>query len=342
MITTDVVLCIFSRTQHAKILHYVEAVVPRYTDESFKSHFRVSRTLCEEILILFARPVCNQTDLPPEHQVLLSLWIIGNLDSFREVADQFGVTKSTAWEVFMGFCSMCASRVSEFVTWPDDLAKTKAEFENMAGFPGVVGCVDGSYIPIPVPRDHGQRYINRKGFASMNLLAVCDSSLKFTFVNVGWPGSVHDARVYRNTLQPVLEENEQALLSGGHLLGDAAFPVATYLQPPFRDNGHLTPQQSRYNKKLSSTRMSIERAFGRLKCKFRRLQKLDMARVDLMTNVITTACVLHNLSINEETMEMEEPELENDVAANNDDGEEIADLADGDAKRRRIMLQIAG
>ena len=90
---------------------------------------------------------------------------------------------------------MCASRVSEFVTWPDDLAKTKAEFENMAGFPGVVGSVDGSRIPIPAPRDHGQRvpytmcqrYINRKGFASMNLLAVCDSSLKFTFVHVGWP-----------------------------------------------------------------------------------------------------------------------------------------------------------
>ena len=159
---------------------------------------------------------------------------------------------------------------------------------------------------------------------------------------MGWPGSVDDARVYRNTLQPVLEENEQALLAGGHLPDDAAFPEATYLQPPFRGNGHLTPPQSRYNKKLSSTRMSIERAFGRLKCKFRRLQKVDMARVDLMTNVITTACVLHNLSINEEAMEMEEPELENDVAANNDDGEEIADLADGDAKRRRLMRQIAG
>ena len=323
----------------------MEEVVSRYSCESFKSHFRVSRTLCEEILVLFARPICHQTDLPPAHQVLLSLWVIGNLDSFREVADRFGTTKSSAWDIFMGFCQVCASRANEFITWPENLAKTKSEFEKSAGFPGVVGCIDGSHIPIPVPQEHGHRFINRKGYASVNLLAVCDNKLKFTYVNVGWPGSVHDARVYRNTLLPILEEDEQDLLAGGHLLGDAAFPVATYLQAPFRDNCHLTPRPTVFNKKLSSTRMSIERAFGRLKCKFRRLQKLNMSRVDLMNNVITTACVLHNLAIHEEEMDTEDGCVEEpcaDVTPGDDPEEEIDDLADGTAKRQLLMDQIAG
>ena len=329
------------RNRHVKISNYVETVVSRYTDESFRSHFRVSRTLCGEILTMFARPIRDQTDLPPDHQVLLSLWgVIGNLDSFREVGDRFGVTKSTAWEVFMNFCTVCTSRTNEFITWPENLAKTKSEFEKIAGFPGVVGCVDGSHIPIPVPQEHGYRYINRKGFASMNL-AVCDSDLKFTYVNVGWPGSVHDARVYRNTLQPVLEEQEEELLAGGYLLGDAAFPVATYLQPPFRDNGHLTTQQRAFNTKLSPTRMSVERSFGRLKCKFRRLQKLDMSRVDLMTNVFTTACVLHNLAIHEEQTEEADDTEDTDAVTGGDDDEGIADLADDAAKRQQIIGQIA-
>ena len=100
-------------------------------------------------------------------------------------------------------------------------------------------------------------------------------------------------------------------------------------------------QQTVFNKKLSSTRMCIERAFGRLKCKFRRLQKLDMSRVDLMPSVITTACVLHNLAIHEAEEAMEDDEPEPDVAAAcGDDGEDIADLADGAAKRQQIMNQI--
>ena len=69
-------------------------VVVQYTDGSFKNHFRVSRELCENILVLFAREMKVQTDLPPQHQVLLSLWVLGNLDSFRDVSDRFGVTKS--------------------------------------------------------------------------------------------------------------------------------------------------------------------------------------------------------------------------------------------------------
>ena len=42
---------------------------------------------------------------------------------------------------------------------------------------------------------------------------------------------------------------------------------------PFRDNGHLTAAQKKYNKYHSSTRMVIERAFGLVKGCFRRLNQ---------------------------------------------------------------------
>jgi hypothetical protein len=50
-----------------------------------------------------------------------------------------------------------------------------------------------------------------------------------------------------------------------HILGDAAYLIRRWLLAPFRDNGHLTDQQEKYNQYHSSNRVVIERAFALLK-----------------------------------------------------------------------------
>ena len=42
--------------------------------------------------------------------------------------------------------------------------------------------------------------MNRKGKTSQNVMAVCDFDLRFTFVVAGWPGSVHDMRVFNDAM----------------------------------------------------------------------------------------------------------------------------------------------
>ena len=55
--------------------------------------------------------------------------------------------------------------------------------------------MDGTHIPCIFPVHLQAAYHNRKGYTSQNVLAIVDFTLKFTYIVVGWDGSVHDARV---------------------------------------------------------------------------------------------------------------------------------------------------
>jgi len=99
---------------------------------------------------------------------------------------------------------------------------------------------------------------------------------------------MHDARVFRQSplFQNISNARIHFIPRQLHLIGDSAYPLMTNLMTPYKDNGHLTLQQIRYNVKLSSIRSIIERSFGLLKTKFRRLKYLDISDFDLGNNMI--------------------------------------------------------
>lgn len=65
----------------------------------------------------------------------------------------------------------------------------------------------------------------------------------------------------------------------------------------FKDNGHLTPHQRRFNIILSKKRVVIENAFALLKGRYRRLKFIETVRMDLISLLIITDCILHNICI---------------------------------------------
>lgn len=67
-----------------------------------------------------------------------------------------------------------------------------------------VGCIDGSHIEILKPDESTASYINRKKYPSIILQAVCNDQNRFLDVFVGFPGSAHDARLFRES--PFFEE----------------------------------------------------------------------------------------------------------------------------------------
>ncbi|KAK7910497.1 hypothetical protein WMY93_015181 [Mugilogobius chulae] len=71
------------------------------------------------------------------------------------------------------------------------------QFELKWGLPQCIGAVDGSHIPILAPQEYHTEYYNRKGWYSIVLQAVVNSSGQFWNIYTGQPGSLHDARVLR-------------------------------------------------------------------------------------------------------------------------------------------------
>jgi hypothetical protein len=54
--------------------------------------------------------------------------------------------------------------------------------------PNVIGVIDGTHIPIHAPSKNGSRFINRKGFHSINLLGIVDHQGRFIFIHAGEAG----------------------------------------------------------------------------------------------------------------------------------------------------------
>lgn len=113
----------------------------------------------------------------------------------------------------------------------------------------------------------------------------------------------------------------------------------SWLVPPFRDNGHLTPQQTEFNYMLSSTRMAVEKAFGLLKGRFRRIKFFNEYRhISFITDIIIAACVLHNYCINENDIDIDVDNYTDDCV--NDEVDNINDNVNNNRGMmdRRTML----
>ncbi|KAL6433482.1 hypothetical protein ACFW04_006538 [Cataglyphis niger] len=249
-----------------KLTDYVEQVISGYSKITFKQHFRMFPETFQMILRLLrqalnATNICGKKQLSSEKQLMITLWllqihietnniatVILSFCAHRSVCVKFGVGKTTALRAVRGVTYALYCLAPRFIKWPRGEEATS-----------VIGAVDDSFIQIWAPQKNVASYIS-----------VCDARSLFTHCHAGHAGSMHDARVFRNSLlAEFIQKPDEYFPSNSHLLGDAAYSIYPHVVVPFRDNEHLTVRQKNFNYCLSSTRVAIERAFGLLKVRFR-------------------------------------------------------------------------
>ena len=151
------------------------------------------------------------------------------------------------------------------------------KFELKYGLPQVAGVIDGSHVKIKAPQEDHEAYYNRKQCYSIVLQGVTDSECKFLDASAWYPGSVHDARILRRS--DLVRQISTGDIMGGtrvinnvnvrpYLIGDTAYPLCPYLMTAYH-SGRLTPPQQRFNKVLTKLRVVVERAYGKLKMRWR-------------------------------------------------------------------------
>ncbi|XP_025997104.2 putative nuclease HARBI1, partial [Solenopsis invicta] len=296
-----------------KLENYL-AVVESLTETECKEHFCLLRTVADQLI-----DKIEQSGFIPQHSfgmkpiseklsILMFLWLMANIEPLRTIADRFDVSISSVFRIIRRVNAWILTKLDDIITWPQNnrIQTICDQFFFSRGVPKVLGIIDCTHIRIEKPVTNANDYCNCKKYFSINLQAVVDYRMLFTNVYCGESGSLHDARVLRRSpLYNAVNENKEALFpENTFIIGDSTYPSLPRFVPPFRDNGHLTPQQTEFNYIfefnyiLSSTRMIVEKIFGLVKARFRRIKFFTKYRhISFITNVVIAACILHNYCI---------------------------------------------
>jgi len=276
-------------------------------------NFRVSQDtfhfLCQKLEPVIRRQNTQlRNAVPVNKRLAITLWCLATCSEYRTIAHLFGVARCTVCMIVHDTCKAIISTLQKtFISFPrgQELKAAAEGFKSKTGMIQCVGSIDGCHIPITPPALNHTDYYNRKGWYSVVLQGIVDSNYLFRDVCVGWPGSVHDARVFSNsgiftklTSEKVLDCNYLRIQDKNislFLIGDSAYPLKTFLMKPFAFNTALTNQQKVFNYNLSKARIVVENAFGRLKARWRRLTKRNEMNVSNVPHIVTACCVLHNI-----------------------------------------------
>ncbi|XP_023932344.1 putative nuclease HARBI1 [Lingula anatina] len=209
------------------------------TDEEVVSRYRLNRRGIQKLVQLIGggleRPTKRSKALTPLQQVLTALRFFATGTFQSAIGDLHGISQPAASRAISAVAAAIAASddpelAVSFPHDPVDVRRTQQELFRVAGFPRVLGCLDGTMVPILAPHDDEYLYVCRKGYHAINVQAVCDARLLFTNVVCQFPGSTHDSFIWRQSgLGTAFESGD---MPSGFILGDSAYVLRPWLMTP--------------------------------------------------------------------------------------------------------------
>ncbi|XP_011060523.1 PREDICTED: uncharacterized protein LOC105149654 [Acromyrmex echinatior] len=255
--------------------------------------------------------------LPTELRLAVTLLYLSQGDNAKLKHAEFGIGKSTVHKIVNETCWAIWTTLQPIVLKPpskEDWIAISEDFMKKWQFPNCLGALDGRYMTIQAPPNSGSAFYNYKQwlrsaekpqFFNMILLAVCDATYKFTWVNIEQRGSISDDGVWANTKLASSLAAGDLLLPDPTLfpetntpfpfvfIGDEAFPLSTHMMRPY-PREKLTDDMRIFNYRLLRVRRTIENAFGILTARWRILHKPLYMSITNCENVLKALVCLHN------------------------------------------------
>lgn len=158
------------RRRIARVENSVENVIPQYTPDDFRNRFRMGRSTCDALVLNLSHHLAVGDNggimkVSVEKQLLIFIRYASCQQILTEIADHFGVCEATVHTIVHRTSSIiCSDLLPALVKWPSGMKvqETVDKFFQHKGFPGVLGAIDGSHIPIKTPKVDGEQYYNRK------------------------------------------------------------------------------------------------------------------------------------------------------------------------------------
>ena len=283
--------------------------------EPWQKEFRMSPSTFEYIIDLVEQNMAKadtvfRKAVPIKKSVGVGLGKLSTENSFHTISKVFGIGKSTVIKLVNELISELVRMSPKFIKFPKTTLESGAKIRSFRDFTGckipqVLGAIDGTHIEILAPSDSKVDYFNRKQKFTVNTQVVIGANLEFLHVATGYLGSVHDARVLRSStfqqaegqiiLSTPLKDVDNVKIRP-LLLSDRAYPATLWQVKPYKQIIMLNHSQKKFNKALSSARVTIERAFGVLKGHWRCLLKRLDNNLENIPDIILACCVLHNIT----------------------------------------------
>ncbi len=229
------------RRRHLRHFRERKDVLTVYDDNELVKRFRFDRAgiiyLTDLVRDCLQSPTERNYAISPELKIAITLRYLATGKMQMCNGDDLGPSQSTISCVINDTLNALTSPsiVQQFVQFPvnvRDIQRKQAAFMNIAGFPGVIGVIDGTHVRITAPHDNEAEYVNRKHFHSINTQIVFDADHYILDVIAKWPGSTHDARMLNESGLKVLFERNY-MPTSCHLLGDSGYPCKRWLLTPF-------------------------------------------------------------------------------------------------------------
>ncbi len=312
--------------------------VEAFSDQDLKQRCRFDRAGLRFITDLLSPQLQSATKrnfaIPPVLQVYAALRFYAS-GSFQLVSgDTVSLSQPSLSRIVQKVTVVLCTHLNEFITFPTspaEIGRAREEFFQIpnGGFPSVIGCIDCTHAKIIAPNEDEFAYINRKNFHSMNIQGICSANRKFINIVARFPGSVHDARVFSDSI--IGREINNGQRPRVVLLGDKGYACTKQLLTPFHDP--RTDAEKRYNVAHKKVRARIEQAFGILKRKWACLHLEVRMSPERVCAIVTACAILHNIGIDRQNWDINDIENVDPDSDGDDHGETNARALDNTACR---------